>query len=242
MKLFYVNGGGTSRYDIIAHKLSYNIGVNSGKKYKITLPIKMIDNNWMNYCHATHLNLIKVHLPELATIQDIEHLSQIKSSLTMAEEILPYCSKVILIPKINCMKEIIDFARNREEKVLLGYPVGRYKDPDRLNYYLNSDLRIHLLGGSFKRIFKLYKELKSIIFSMDSNYVSRIAGYGKICTIAGDRTPTNQEVPSGKDFNYRCFEYSMLQFKKLIDNHPVSTDMKLDRQLAKKRPYQLSLF
>jgi hypothetical protein len=242
MELFFVNGGGTSKYDIIACKLGYKIGVNSGGAYKTTLPIKMIDNNWMNYCHQTHLHLIKAHLPELATVQDIEDVSQVTSSLNMAEEILPYCSKVILIPKIDCMTEIKDFARNREEKILLGYPVGRYRDANRLRYYLHSDLRIHLLGGSFKRIYQLYKELKSIIFSMDSNYVSRIAGFGKLCTVAGDRKPDTKEVPSGRDFNYRCFKYSMLQFKELINNNPILTDIELDRQLAQKRPYQLSLF
>jgi hypothetical protein len=242
MELFFVNGGGTSKYDIIAHELGYKIGVNSGGGYKTTLPIKMIDNNWMNYCHKTHLGLIKTHSPELATVQDIEDSAQIKSSLDMAEEILPFCSKVILIPKINCMTEITNFSHNREEKILLGYPVGRYQDADRLDYYLKSDLRIHLLGGSFKRIYRLYKELRSIVFSMDSNYVSRIAGFGKLCTVTCDRKPDSREVPSGKDFNYRCFKYSMRQFKELIENYPMSNDIRLDRKLVLNRPCQLSLF
>jgi hypothetical protein len=239
LELFFVNGGGTSKYDLIAHELGYKIGVNSGGKYKTTLPIKMIDNNWLNYCHDTHLSLIKTHRPELATVQDIEDISQIKSSLDMAEEILPYCSKVILIPKINCMRELKAFSLNREDQVLLGYPVGRYEVTERLDYYLKSNLMIHLLGGSFKKIYKHYKEFGSIIFSMDSNYVSRIAGYGKIVTITGDRKPDKTEVSSGKDFNYRCFEYSMRIFKEIIDSEPRNNK---SRSEILGRPRQLSLF
>lgn len=224
---------------MIAHELGYKIGVNSGGKYKTTLPIKMIDNNWLNYCHDTHLSLIKTHRPELATVQDIEDISQIKSSLEMAEEILSYCSKVILIPKINCMRELKAFSLNREDQVLLGYPVGRYEVTERLDYYLKSNLMIHLLGGSFKKIYKHYKEFGSIIFSMDSNYVSRIAGYGKIVTITGDRKPDKTEVSSGKDFNYRCFEYSMRIFKEIIDSEPRNNK---SRSEILGRPRQLSLF
>jgi hypothetical protein len=196
--------------------------MNSGNKYKPTEPLKMIDNDFVNYNHDNHLALVKEHLPELATACDIEKTKDVIPILKQAEAIKQYCNKLILIPKINCLKEIDAFSQGIEKDILLGYPVGRFEIPERREYYFTSQYKIHLLGGSFKRILKLINEYDNHIYSLDTNFPSRVAQYGKICLATGTKIPHQLQVPSGDKYNYRCFEYSLNQFDKVLQYRQMS--------------------
>lgn len=225
-KLFFVNDGGSSRYSAIAQKYNWLIGMNSGSKNQARLKLEMIDNHWKDYNHQKHLQLIKQHCPHLASCRDLEFPEQVKETFNQAHVFLNYATKVILIPKFNCVPSIEKEFGYLGDRILLGYPAGRYEDPKRLKYF-GTRFQIHLLGGSFKRLASIWEHLGEQVYSLDSNYASRIAGFGKICTRYKSRIPHQLEVPSGTDFNYRCFDFSM----KLITEHF------LDR-----RQKQLSIF
>ena len=53
---YFINGGGTSPYDLIAQELGWRLGMNSGGNKKPKVQLKMIDNDFQNYHHETHVN------------------------------------------------------------------------------------------------------------------------------------------------------------------------------------------
>ncbi|BAQ65585.1 DUF6610 family protein [Geminocystis sp. NIES-3709] len=207
-----INGGGSSLYDKIAHNYGWQIGMNSGGNTKEKQPLFMIDNNWLNYDHEKHLNLIKKHRPHLATLRDIESYIDQQILYKQALEISRYCDRLIIIPKCNITNDKLLKIPNS----ILGLPVGPHENLFAWEYAKVLNKKIHLLGGSpkkWKNAIEILGEKK--IYSMDGNYLCKLSKWGKIYLNFSTRKPYSFEVSNGKNFNYRCFEFSIknLEFK-----------------------------
>lgn len=94
----------------------------------------------------------------------------------------------------------------------MGLPCGRFRNQWTRYYADNLNLPIHLLGGSPKQWRNEINNYGSRIYSMDGNYLCKIASFGKIYLDFTSRKPYIYEVESGKDFIYRCYDFSLANF------------------------------
>ena len=209
----FVNGGGSSPYDEIAKYYGWEIGLNSGGKSKNNQPLFMIDNHFQQYNHKIHLTTIKNNRPHLASLKDIESHDNQEAIYQWALEINSYCDRLIIIPKceINFLK-ILDIPN-----ILIGLPLGKFQNLYSWHYALKYPYQIHLLGSSPLNWLRAIQRIGSEkIYSGDSNYLSNIARFGKVYKNFKSRKPFLYEVKNGRNFNYRCFDFSLNNYPSLV--------------------------
>ncbi|NJO63019.1 MAG: hypothetical protein HC836_33815 [Richelia sp. RM2_1_2] len=193
--LFYCADGGTNRYGIIARSLSWFCGIQSDS-IRSVYDAWMIDNDWKNYDHAKHLEMVKRNKPLIATVRDIVHPSQLPSALKQALEISQYCGKVIVIPK--CKVSI-------PSQYWLGYSVPTSHGGTDIEPSWFDSHHVHLLGGSPKRQVFYSKQIKNLV-SLDGNYAMLISRYRNIALPTGRAT--------SYEGCYEAFEASLLAQRK----------------------------
>ncbi len=209
----FVNGGGGSPYDRIAEFYGWQIGMNSGGRSRQRQKLFMIDNHFQNYNHQIHLTAIQNNKPHLATLKDIEMNDNQEEIYHLALELNKYCDRLIIIPKceINFLK-ILDIPN-----ILIGLPLGKFQNPYSWHYALKYPYKIHLLGSSPLNWLRAIERIGSEkIYSGDSNYLSNIARFGKIYKDLKSRKPFPYEVNNGRNFNYRCFDFSLNNYPSLV--------------------------
>lgn len=200
----YINGGGASPYDQIAKSHGWHLGVNSGGKNAHREKLFMVDNNWLNYDHNQHIKVVDYHRPHMATVRDIEVDTDQEKIYDQALEIFQYCDRVIVIPKAEILPKFLEIPG-----VILGLPLDRGENVYSWHYAKVSGCSIHLLGGSPHSWQRAIGILGDKIYSFDGNYLSNISRFGKVYINWKTRRPNPYEVPDGKDFNYRCFDFSL---------------------------------
>ena len=201
----FINGGGSSPYDQIALVNGWKLGASSGHHNSPKPSLFMVDNHWQKYDHKTHLSFIKKARPHLATLRDIESSTDQVEVYDHAQEILLCSDRAILIPKCHVGSNLMQLPN-----LILGLPVGRSENPISWGYAKESNYPVHLLGGSPKHWLRGINELGlSRIYSLDGNYLSKIAQWGKIYKDWRSRSPYPWEVEDGEGFNYRCFAHSI---------------------------------
>lgn len=200
--LFYVGSGGASRYDAAAAAAGWRIGVRSCGKYLPRSHMAMIDNHWQRYDHDRHLAMVREHKPMVATVCDVERAEQFKTALEQSAELQRYCGRVLIIPKhSNCPRPSHPFWWGFSVPTAYGGtplpPSWFGRDP------------VHLLGGSPKKQAQ-YAGVLNVV-SLDGNYASKVAGFGKVSTPWGDRIPNPHTVPHGEGYPYRCLAASLIE-------------------------------
>lgn len=176
--LFFCNGGGTSRYDVVASDVKgWRLGIQSTDRNgklrhnKSGWHMAMVDNEWgSGYRHNHHVDLIQSNKPLVATVRDIETVAQLPEALKHAREIAPYCGRVILIPKVECWLP-------SEYWVGFSVPTSHGNTPIPPSWF--GDRFIHLLGGSPDAQAQ-YAKLMNVV-SLDAKYAmsENLAGKGK---------------------------------------------------------------
>ena len=170
--LFYCGAGGRSQYDKIALQEKWLTGIRSDKSQP-NIPCAFVDNNWKQYDHSTHLNMVQYCRPHIATARDILQASDLLEILKEAEEISKYCDFVMLIPKAAIKLPSLNFPW------LWGYSVPSSYGKCTLPPSFFGEDPVHLLGGSPSMQAELAKEMS--IYSLDGNYAMNIARWGKSC-------------------------------------------------------------
>ncbi|NLE89805.1 MAG: hypothetical protein GX602_02530, partial [Dehalococcoidales bacterium] len=61
----------------------------------------LIDIKWENYDWIDHVCKVKSHRPKYAVVPDILSVDKLPHALSKAEELEPYCGKVIIVPKVH---------------------------------------------------------------------------------------------------------------------------------------------
>lgn len=148
-----------------------------------------IDNDYFEYDHEKHLEMVKKYKPKYATVRDAMTRKQCKEDnisyypleqiLEWAEELNQYAENVIVIPKYDCIDEI-------PEKFMLGYSIPTSHGGTPLPAKKFKGRKIHLLGGSWKKQLKYLALLKDDVVSIDNNYVLKTANYGQCTTPNGE--------------------------------------------------------
>jgi hypothetical protein len=212
MLKIFINAGGSSQYDQIAKQYGWKLGINSGGKARENIKkLFMIDNNWSQYNHEQHLACVRRHCPHLATVRDIEYQSNQEKILEQAYEISQYCDRVVVIPKTKILvPELLKLPN-----MVLGLPLGRGENTYSWHYALTQEKDVHLLGGSPMAWVRAIQQLNEKVYSYDGNYLSKIAKFGKVYSNWRSRKPFPYEVPCGENFNYRCFEFSLLSLSNI---------------------------
>jgi len=197
--LFYCADGGRNRYSQIAKEEGWLLGLRSDQYNKKNSHCPMIDNNWKEYNHSKHLELIKKCKPLLATALDIESVDQYNEILSMAQEISKYCGRVILIPKCKIDLNIINFP------FWLGFSVPTKYGGTELNIDFFKDYPTHLLGGSPSKQSYFSKHMH--VLSLDGNYSQNVARFGKTVYPGCD---SGKKIVKG---NYESFRLSLRKQK-----------------------------
>ena len=170
--LFYCGNGGRSPYDRIATEENWKLGIRSDNPTP-TRKVDFVDNNYKNYNHQIHLDMVRHCRPHLATARDIQEKSDLHQILTEAEEISQYCDFVILIPKVIVKLPQLNFPW------LFGYSVPTSYGECTLPLSFFDGNLVHLLGGSPSSQAKLAEKMQ--VYSIDGNYSMKIAKFGKSC-------------------------------------------------------------
>lgn len=190
--IYTLNSGDNSCCLAVRSKLKY--GIQSGIDYvcpfaskKNNHKVTFIDNNYFDYNHEKHLNVVKKFKPEYATTRDVMSEQQCKKEniryipldeiLEQAKQIKKFADNVIVIPKYNCLDQI-------PEEYILGFSIPTSNGGTELLPSAFENRHVHLLGGSWKKQLFFLKQLN--VVSIDNNYIHRISNYGKFVMPNGE--------------------------------------------------------
>ena len=211
--LFYCGNGGRSPYDGIAQEEKWRLGLCSRKSPLAETQnntIQFIDNDWKNYDHQKHLQVVKKHKPLLATVLDWQDLGDFNLIFSYAKELLPYSGNVLIIPKIEdtfddyqfTLNNLIDEDRKIWNSFWFAYSVPTGYGSAIYRSDIFKDRFIHLLGGSPSSQMRYYNNIPNVV-SLDGNYSMKVASFGKSCWQGND---SGDKVIDGC---YGSFRYSL---------------------------------
>lgn len=192
--LFYCGGGGASEYDRIATEVGWRLGLRSAGLNKAHEHMAMVDNDWKNYNHQAHLEMVQTNKPLIATARDIEDINHLPEILKQTRELAKYVGRVILIPKVKCWLP---------DNYWLGYSVPTSFGGTNIEPEWFGNRPVHLLGGSPDAQARYYKSLKNVV-SLDGNYAMQLAEYGKAAYQGA-----SSGIPTGKG----CYESMRISFR-----------------------------
>ena len=188
---------------LIAKSAGWLSGTHSSNNQALkpdTWPVKLqfIDNDWKEYDHARHVDVVAGIKPKYATVRDvmtraqckdagIQHLS-LDTILGQAEEVGKHAEHVIVIPKFDCIADI-------PTQHVLGYSVLSSYGATPLPSEKFAGRRVHLLGGSWRRQLGYLAALGDDVVSIDNNYVSNVARFGRFCYGDGREQQINALMP-----------------------------------------------
>jgi N-acetylglutamate synthase-like GNAT family acetyltransferase len=172
--IFYCADGGASLYGVIAKDEGWRLGFQS-EQTDPNLRVEMIDNEYRNYNHAKHLEMVRKHKPLIATALDIQRMEDLPLILKQAREISQYCGRVIIIPKIKSWLP---------NEYWLGYSIPTSHGGTQIEESWFGNRFVHLLGGSPKEQAKKAKLMN--VISLDGNYSMNVARKGKVCWQGGE--------------------------------------------------------
>ena len=158
----------------------------TSKRHKV----QFVDNDFHDYNHAHHAEIVRQYLPKYATVRDIMMPEQctaagikyypLEQVMDWAAEIAEYAQNVIVIPKYDCLDQIPD-------RYMLGYSVPTSYGGTPLPVEMFKGRRVHLLGGSWKAQLAHMAVLGDDVVSLDNNHVSLIGErFGQYNTKDGD--------------------------------------------------------
>lgn len=184
---------------VLAKSAGWMSGTHSSNNQALkpeTWPVKLafIDNDWKEYDHARHVDVVAKIKPKYATVRDVMTRQQCKDAgiqhlpldviLGHAEELAKHAEHVIVIPKFDCIAEI-------PRQYVLGYSVLSSYGATPLATEKFAGRPVHLLGGSWRRQLGYLAALGDDVISIDNNYVSNVARFGRFCFGDGRESQIN---------------------------------------------------
>jgi len=135
----------------------------------------LIDINWKKYNWQKHLDRVKNHHPKYAVVPDIMNLEMLESTLNKADEIQSFCSKVIIVPKIDGIIMTIP------SKIVIGIsiPTSYSGYLPRTTELINRE--VHFLGGTPRQqreLWMYYNKMNINVISSDCNCHSKASDFG----------------------------------------------------------------
>ena len=135
-----------------------------------------VDQDWKKPNRAAYIAAVEQHRPHMATVLDWEREEQLSEVLEWAEEVAPFVSQVVIIPKVQGgIPRIPRQIAGRE--VVLGYSVPTRYGGTELPLWEFTGWPVHLLGGSPQR--QLHAAHYVRVNSADGNYIMKMASRGQ---------------------------------------------------------------
>jgi hypothetical protein len=164
------------------NKYYAEIAISEGYYYGAQLPcnvaykqVYFADQNWKNPNKTLYITEIKKYKPEMATVIDLEFSYQKDEVISWAEEISPYVSIIIIIPKIhNIICELPREINGKE--IRLGYSVPTSHGGTEVQISEFTGWSVHLLGGSPGKQMELASYMN--VQSADGNMMMKMANRG----------------------------------------------------------------
>ena len=158
------------------------IAIAAGMRYGAQLPGTVyyapwfVDQDWKKSNRAAYIAAVEQHRPHMATVLDWEREEQLSEVLEWAEEVAPFVSQVVIIPKVQggiprIPRQIAGRA------VVLGYSVPTRYGGTELPLWEFTGWPVHLLGGSPQR--QLHAAHYVRVNSADGNYIMKMASRGR---------------------------------------------------------------
>jgi len=118
------------------------------------------------------MKLVSQLTPQIATVLDLEHKSQIPEVFSWAEELSPFVKTIVIIPKIHNIVSLLPRTINQKE-IRLGYSVPTKYGGTNVMLMEFCDWPVHLLGGAPHKQFELAHYLN--VVSIDGNMHMKMA-------------------------------------------------------------------
>ncbi len=149
--------------------------------------VQFVDCLYTDYNHDLHLAQVARYKPKYATVRDIMSKGQCAQAgieyypfeqiMKWAEDLSQYADNVIVIPKIDCIKDI-------PTEYVLGYSIptshgGTPVPVDKFRSTEGTGRRVHLLGGSPNKQIAYWAQLPDEVISLDNNYIMKVAAFGR---------------------------------------------------------------
>lgn len=205
----------------IAVKAGWKFGINSDRGHDCSCvdrwephKVVFVDNNFKNYNHKKHVDMVMRYHPKYCTVRDIISKEKCKmmgieyyspeAILDFAEELSSYSDNVIVIPKE------IEYIDKIPSKFMLGYSVPTGYGGAEFSIDNFTGRRVHLLGGRWKNQLRLIETFGDGIVSFDNNHISRISQYGKYIDFSGnDQNLIKDLFPQANNPYYICMAISL---------------------------------
>lgn len=161
--------------------------------------LDFIDQNFYNYNHEHHMEILQWVRPKYATVMDIMTPLQAQEAkvkhypleqiLAWAEEVEALCENVIVIPKYDCFDQIPD-------RYVFGYSIPTSHGGTPLPIEMFMDRRVHLLGGSWAKQREYLYAFGDAVVSLDNNYIMKTATYGSYTLPDGTTRSVGDDFPA----------------------------------------------
>lgn len=167
-------GGGNREFMRLALEAGFEPGAQLPSKVYSPY-LYFADQDWKRPSRSAYMSALAKHRPNMATVIDWEHDSQLPDVLDWAEEAAQYAGKILLIPKvmggIDQLPEKIGGA-----DVVLAYSVPTRYGHTCVPPWEFSGWPVHLLGGSPHQQLSLWRQMPYCdIISVDGNGYQRKA-------------------------------------------------------------------
>lgn len=190
----------------MAAKMGFKIGTNSSQKkvwqeqenWNWAFPLTFLDCEFKKYNHQLHVEGCEAIRPKYAVVRDIMTPEQCENMgieyfnfdtiMRYAEEIEQYAENIIVVPKFDCVSDI-------PPQYILGRAMSQY-GKFHLDMNLMQGRKVHLLGGSWKKI-KAFLERYDNIVSFDCNSMWKVSTRGVFCW------------PDGKQQSLRDYQFKV---------------------------------
>lgn len=135
--------------------------------------VEFVDVDFKDYDWERYKDFIQQHKPKYAIVPDILCAGDVDITLQRAEILQKYSTYPIIVPKIDCVREIPDH-------YILGYAIPTEYGNTPISFGKFKERRLHLLGGSPRMQYRYWTAAREEIRSLDGNYIVKVADYGEI--------------------------------------------------------------
>ena len=163
--------GGNKRFADIAISCGFLYG--SQLPSKIYRDIYFADQNWKKPNKSVYIEEIKSRKPYMATVLDWEREEQFDEVIEWAEDVAPFVTEVLIIPKvIGGVHKIPTKIGGKKIRLAYSVPTKYAGTPVSLDEFQGRET--HLLGGSPHKQMEIALDNLNVV-SADGNYHQKVA-------------------------------------------------------------------
>lgn len=191
-RLIYCHGG-NAKAAAVAKACGWETGSRSDKAiYEEARPLALLDIEWRGYDWMNHLAVARTERPWLAAVPDVETTAQLSIALEQAEELAPYCDRLLVIPKVFGLTAQLPRSIGGNPLVL-GFSVPTKYGGTSVPLHEFDGWPVHLLGGNPRNQRFLAARLSNVM-SVDGNVCHKLSMRGVYYSDRGSSSPSIERM------------------------------------------------